>query len=144
MIRRDDIIWLGGLLEGEGHFGLSEGKYPIIGLGMTAEDTVTKVAIMWDREVYHWGNMWRVRLCGVCAIGWMMTLYPYLGRCRKDTIIEIVKFWREYSYRVSNSTNGIKNMAKCHPDRIVAAFDMCRPCYNRQYYIKKRLLKEVG
>ena len=142
MARTKDIIWLGGLLEGEGYFGLQDKKYPIISVNMTAEDTINKVSDMWNRRVLHHGNIWRTQICGPYAIQWMMTLFPFLGRCRKDVIIDIVKFWKEYSY--SRASKGMRNMAKCHPDRIVYALDMCKPCYARQWEEKKQLLEKVG
>ena len=142
MIRRDDIIWLAGLLEGEGCFHLIKGKYPIITVNMTAEDTINKVSDMWDRRVIHRGNIWITQVCGAHAVAWMMTLFPFLGRCRKDTIISIIKFWKEYPY--SRASKGMRNMSKCHPDRIVYAFDMCKPCYARQWWKEKKLLKKVG
>ena len=142
MIKRDDIIWLGGLLEGEGCFHLNRGKYPVISVGMTAEDTITKVADMWGNKVSRRRNMYIVQVCGGYAIGWMMTLYPFLGSCRKKRIREIIEVWRKATY--AYGLNWIRAMAKCHPDRKAHAFDLCKPCYQRQWYEKKQLLEMVG
>ena len=142
MINTIDMAWLGGLLEGEGWFILKEEKYPTIGINMTAEDTINKVSDMWDRRVYHRRNQWSTVISGAYAIQWMFMLYPFLGECRQKRIREIVKFWREHTY--SHASPGIHGMATCHPDRKVHSLGLCRPCYNAQRYIKRRLLRKVG
>ncbi len=93
------IAWLGGLLEAEGFFGLNDGKYPMISLLMTDKDVVEKVAAIWDTRVCHRKNLWTTTVWGIKAVSFMMTLYPFLGRCRKDTITEIIRFWKNYNYK---------------------------------------------
>ncbi len=139
-IKMKDIAWLGGLLEGEGCFRLKTGKYPNIGLEMTDEDTVIKVAAMWDTRVCHHRNMYTTQVSGAYAIQWMLTLYPFLSRYRKERVTKAVKFWREYPY--AHATIGIRTMAKCHPNRKVDSRGMCRTCYSA-WYRKERLLKVV-
>ena len=148
MIKITDIAWLGGLMEGEGSFYLRSGKYPNISVGMTAEDTITKVANMWDTGISHRGNMWKAELNGIRAIMWMMTLFPFLGRNRKNTIVEIVRFWREYVYE--KAYKGLNIPAVCHPDKQAVGSDanlsdlLCIVCYKRQLRYKERLLRKVG
>ena len=141
MIKRDDIIWLAGLLEGEGHFGLIGKKYPQIGLGMTDEDIVTKAATLMgpNARIYRNGNMWITKVNGAYAIQWMMTLFPYLGKRRREMITSVIKFWREYSY--ARMSNGLHAMATCHPDRPLEALGLCSSCYQKERYAKKQLLK---
>ncbi len=142
MIKMKDIAWLGGLLEGEGCFGLSEKKYPNIALLMTAEDTVTKVADIWNVRIYKSRNCWKIQINGAYAIMWMLTLYPFLGKCRQKVIADIVKFWRSYSHtRAHNGLQRTRLMATCHPDRPNAGFDLCRPCYMKEYRKRKQLLE---
>ena len=145
MIKRDDIIWLAGLLEGEGWFGLKEGKYPIITLSMTDEDVVVGVACMWKARVCRYRNVHSIRVYGVHAIGWMMTLYPFLYERRKKMIANVIKFWKEHSYgRMPNGApNGVR-MAKCHPDRSMKAHDLCNSCYMIEYKKNRRLLNVVN
>ena len=112
MIKRDDIIWLAGLLEGEGWFGLSDGKYPVIGLKMCDEDIVVRVSDMWNVRVNHHRNYWMANIYGTNAIEWMITLYLLLGSRRRKVIAEIIKFWEEYPY--SRVSSGMRNMAKGH------------------------------
>ena len=141
MMKRDDIIWLSGLLEGEAWFGLDRGKYPRIGLEMTDEDIVNRVAVIWDVKVNHYKNFWVAVVCGARAIEWMITLYPFLGIRRREKVASVIKFWWEYAY--AHVPKGVKTMATCHPDRIVHSFGLCNACYQRQHR-KKQLLKLVG
>ena len=142
MINTIDMAWLGGLLEGEAYFGLNYGKHPIISVGMTAEDTITKIAAMWDTRVTRHRNLYVTRVNGFKAVKWMMLLLPFLGKCRKENIASIIKVWKENTYV---NVDGTRHMAKCHPDRAVMAFDMCSVCYMRERRKKdKKLLRKVG
>ena len=139
-----DLAWLGGLLEGEGWFGLKNRRYPAIELLMTSKDTVTKAAALMKSAVCHRRNTWKAQVTGIRAIGWMMTLYPFLGKARQERIISVVKLWKEN--RNIQMPNGVRSSATCHPDRLLAAHGLCKSCYNRKYYLKKkekRLLKVV-
>ncbi len=141
MVKRDDIIWLAGLLEGEAWFGLREGKYPIIALKMCDEDVVVKVASLIKSRVKHYGNIYDTQACGARAIEWMMTLHPLLYARRRKMVASIIKFWKENNY--GRAPNGMRSMATCHPDRLNGGLGLCKPCYNRQWYEKKKLLKRV-
>ena len=136
MFNMKEIAWLGGLLEGEGCFRLAQEKYPNISVGMTAEDTITKVANMWDTGISHRGNVWVTQVNGSYAIQWMLTLYPFLNKTRRSIIIEAVKFWRKDTF--ARSSRGIRRMAKCHPDRVVQAYGLCSLCYSKEYYKNKK------
>lgn len=139
MIKLTEIAWLAGLLEGEGYFSLRSGRYPQIVLSMTDEDIVVKAAFLMGARINRSGNLWTSHINGAYAIQWMMTLYPYLGKRRRERITEAIKFWQGYTY--SHGSNGIRTMATCHPDRLLAAHDLCQPCYMKQYRKKKLLLK---
>ena len=98
MIKTIDIAWLGGLLEAEGWFGFtSVDKYPAISIAMIDEDIIDRVSDIWDTRISRQRNMWKVQINGAYAIQWMMTLFPFFGRYRKDTITRVVKGWRNYS-----------------------------------------------
>ena len=147
MIKTTDIAWLGGLLEGEGCFQLQNKKYPLIVLQMTAEDTVVRAATLMESKIYRCGNIWNARTAGVRAIQWMMTLYPFLGKCRQKKVTKIIRFWREYTY--TQAPRGIRLMATCHPDKIaMGPNQLCKTCHIRQYkakrYSEKKLLRKVG
>ena len=142
MFKMKEIAWLGGLLEGEGCFLLSSKRQPSIRLKMTDEDTVVKVADMWNTRVYHRGNAWTTDVNGACAIEWMLTLYLFLSRYRKDRVIEVIRYWKDNS---SRQLIRHWERAKCHPDRPIHALGLCQSCYNRQNYEKKqRQLQRVG
>ena len=135
-----DIIWLAGLLEGEGCFRLNAGKWPSITLGMCDEDIVVKVATIMRSNATHYSNIWATQLSGARAIEWMMTLYPLLGKRRRASISEVIGFWKRTKYK---APHGMRSMATCHPDRVNHAFSLCHPCYNKQYK-KKQLLESRG
>ncbi len=140
-----DIIWLAGLLEGEGYFGLSEGKYPKIALGMTDEDIIVRASALINARVCRQKNMWITQVNGAYAIQWMMTLYTLLGKRRRECIREIIKVWKERIH--AKASNGMRNMATCHPALLVHGYGLCRPCYMKQYYYRekeKQLLRRIG
>ncbi|KKK76744.1 hypothetical protein LCGC14_2860580 [marine sediment metagenome] len=140
MIKTIDIAWLTGLLEGEGCFFLYQ-KRPGIKLQMCDEDVVVRAAALMKTTVSRYRNAWTTQINGARAIEWMMTLYPQLGERRREKVADTIKFWREHNY--SNAPRDFRSMATCHPDRVVVAFDLCRPCYYRQWR-EKRLLKSVA
>ena len=135
-----DIIWLAGLLEGEGCFMLKNEKYPRIVLGMTDEDIIVRAATLMKSRIYLSGNMYRVQVDGVKAVAWMMTLYTLLGKRRRESISKVIKIWKARSH-YKRSFNRIQSMAKCHPDKEMHALDLCNSCYCRQSR-EKRLLEK--
>ena len=142
MIKRDDIVWLAGLLEGEAWFGLNTGgKYPVIALSMTDEDVVVRVSDMWDTRVYRSRNAYVTRITGTRAIPWLMMLYPQLGKRRREAVANVIKVWRDHPH--THALNGMKLMAKCHPDRIAYSLGLCQSCYNRQWKEKKLLKRSA-
>ncbi|KKK94077.1 hypothetical protein LCGC14_2686470 [marine sediment metagenome] len=132
-IKTKDIIWLGGLLEGEGCFSLMKsngrnGRCPSISVGMTDEDVIDRISDIWGSNVCHRSNHWRTHIHGVYAIQWMMTLYSLFGKRRRAKIEEIIKVWKENTYRIV----GMRTMATCHPDKPVRGFGMCQHCYDKK------------
>ena len=132
MIKMKEIAWLGGLLEGEGYFGLAHRRYPIVKLEMTDEDTVVKVATIWNTRIYRHKNAWVTQVNGAYAIQWMLTLYPFLNKNRKGIIVKAVKFWRENSRFL---------IPTCHPNKKVHVSGLCRSCYDIRRREKKKLLE---
>jgi hypothetical protein len=98
-----DIYWLAGLLEGEGSFGiLSNGSNPVIYLQMNDYDIVFKVRSLMCKH-YAIGirsrqpnDSYVYRVHGNIAIQWMMTLYPLMGKRRKEKITEILNLWKNH------------------------------------------------
>ena len=136
MIKLTEIAWLAGLLEGEGYFHLNRERYPRVVLSMTDEDVVTKAAILMKSRVHRNGNVYTTSISGVKAIGWVMTLYSYLHKRRKERIRKIIKVWKNNHYK---APPGMKTMAKCHPDRVVQGYELCKSCYGKEYHRKRKL-----
>lgn len=110
MINIKDIYWLAGLLEGEGHFAFYDS--PRIQLTMTDEDVVAKarIIIKTDNKISIYKPRqgqnkpsYKITISGITAISWMMTLYPLMGRRRKETIRNVIKEWKLTSNRSSDS-----------------------------------------
>lgn len=100
MIRREDLYWLAGIIEGEGCFSLN-GKSPVILVEMTDLDIIERVRALMAPNVNlytitHPGskNSHKFQLCGTRANGWMMMLYPILGTRRRAKIKDILTVWK--------------------------------------------------
>ena len=139
MIKTTEIAWLGGLLEGEGWFGFKNKKCVRLSLQMTDEDTVIRAAAIWKSGVWKERNTWITGVSGVRAIQWMMTLLPFFGSRRRSRVAYIVQYWKEHTSVIGFG----RTMAKCHPDKVMRAFGLCKSCYDRQRR-KKQLLKRTG
>lgn len=111
-----DIAWLAGLVEGEGCIGFykngqhssgHEYHLPKLTINMTDKDVIQKAADLFGSKVngpYNPGKnasgesykqKFAVNVYGSRAIGWMMTLYPFLGSRRRAKAREVVQLWRE-------------------------------------------------
>lgn len=107
-MNREDIVWLCGLLDGEGYFRLNRIS-PQIGIAMTDKDTIEKVALLWDsnvsertrfdkREKYlnnQWKPVYDTTINGRKAIKLMLSLLATnrLSKRRTDKINEIITKW---------------------------------------------------
>ena len=95
-MNRDDLIWLAGLLEGEGCFDLHRGKYPRIRLGMKDRDVVGRAATLLGsrlRVTLHpapKAAMWHTEVSGAEAIRLLWELLPHMGARRSAKIAEIL------------------------------------------------------
>lgn len=93
---REDLIWLAGLLEGEGTFDLHRGRYPRIRLGMTDRDIVGRAATLMDSKIrlaLHPAPMkpsWHAEISGERAAAIMRELLPFMGARRSQKIAEIL------------------------------------------------------
>lgn len=91
-LSHEDLIWLAGLLEGEGTFDLHRGKYPRIRVGMTDRDVVGRAAsLMGSRirmtlsTVGHKATF-HTEISGARAAAIMHELLPYMGARRSSRI----------------------------------------------------------
>ena len=93
---RDDLMWLAGLLEGEGYFGI-KGKSPRLSIECTDRDVAGRAAMLL-------GGKLRARLprnersnaTYVCEVGGekaasaMAALLPHMGARRSSRIMDIL------------------------------------------------------
>ena len=96
-MKHDDLLWLAGLLEGEGSF--AAGTTPHINLGMTDRDVMERAARLqgctllgpYQRSAKH-KPMRQTTLAGERAILLMKELRPLMG-CRRSKRIDDVLEW---------------------------------------------------
>lgn len=127
MIELNDLHWLAGLLEGEGHFTMA-GRSLQVGMTHTDGDIVRRAARIMGGTVY--GPYRRrplnrkpclfLRVTSVDAAGWMMTLYPLMGARRKTRIRELLEKWRQPNPRSRWGTLGAPRHIPKERDRIAA------------------------
>lgn len=109
-MKRSDLDWLSGLLEGEGCFSWSadpklrdKGRLTI-NCNTSDEDIIARAAALMGAS-YHIdysparrkrGDLpqWRFHIYGRRAAGWMLTLYPLMGKRRRARIRQLVLHWR--------------------------------------------------
>lgn len=110
-MRTLELAWLAGLLEGDGCFHLSQGRYPLLVLGMTDRDTVERaqevcggVGSISERPAGTKGYkpMWRWDVCSVDAIAVMMTVYGMMSTRRQARIREVIEGYRSAPGRAWN------------------------------------------
>jgi len=99
MIRKEDIYWVAGILEGEGCFNYYNA--PRIFLKMTDYDVVDRVSqIMKARTTIKkqdkngWKTCYILAINSHVAVGWMMTLYSLMSARRKEQIRDVLSSWR--------------------------------------------------
>jgi hypothetical protein len=93
---RDDLLWLAGLLEGEGAFDLSKGRYPRVRVAMTDRDTVGRAATLMGTSVRlslkqaPSAPTWHSEVSGPRAESIMRELLPHMGTRRSQRIAEVL------------------------------------------------------
>ncbi|AWY05721.1 HNH endonuclease [Microbacterium phage Gretchen] len=89
---RASLIWLAGLLEGEGAFDLHRQRYPRIRLQMTDRDVVARAATLMGTTVRASlkrppaSTTWNAEVSGERAATIMAALLPYMGARRSRRI----------------------------------------------------------
>lgn len=93
---RDDVVWLAGLLEGEGSFDLHRGKYPRIRVGMTDRDVVGRAATLMGSRIRlslrpsPYKATWHAEVSGPKAEAVMVAILPFMGSRRSGKIAGIL------------------------------------------------------
>ena len=95
-MRKCELIWLAGLLEGEGSFGFQ--STPIVQVNMTDRDIIERVSLLFDgshimtlpaRTSKH-QTQWRTYVSGAKALSIIRQVLPFMGQRRTARIIEIM------------------------------------------------------
>ncbi len=106
MICPAEIAWIAGLLEGEGSFVVSD-RSLVIAVNMTDRDVIERATGLLGGNTYARRcpaierprkQQWRAQVKGPRAAGWMMTIYPLLGRRRREQVRRALSKWREMRY----------------------------------------------
>lgn len=93
---RDDVVWLAGLLEGEGTFDLQRGKYPRVRVAMTDRDVVGRAATLLGARVRlsmkpaPYQATWHAEVQGDKATAVMKAVLPFMGSRRSGKIASIL------------------------------------------------------
>ena len=93
---RLDVVWLAGLLEGEGTFDLHRGKYPRVRVGMTDRDVVGRAATLIGSRVRlslkpaPYQATWHAEITGAKAAEVMRAVLPFMGSRRSGRIASIL------------------------------------------------------
>lgn len=96
MMNERDLVWLSGLLEGEGSFDLHRGRYPRIRLGMTDRDVVGRAATLMGTRVRlslrprPYKATWHTEVSGTRAAAIMRLILPHMGARRSAKIAEVL------------------------------------------------------
>ncbi|AWY06664.1 endonuclease [Microbacterium phage Zeta1847] len=92
----EDVVWLAGLLEGEGTFDAHRRKYPRIRLGMTDRDVVGRAAslmgcgIRLTLKPAPMSPTFHAEISGERAARIMRELLPHMGARRSGRIAEVL------------------------------------------------------
>ncbi len=92
-MRKLDIAWLSGWLEGEGYFGTGVGT-PVFVVNSTDRDVVERAATLIGHckvvpikmQQPHWKQQYRIQLYGAKAAFVMETVKPFMGQRRRAAI----------------------------------------------------------
>lgn len=92
----DEVVWLAGLLEGEGAFDLHRQRYPRVRVAMTDRDVVGRAARLMGSTVrltirpQPYKPIWHAEISGQPAVDVMSAVLPYMGARRSSKIASIL------------------------------------------------------
>jgi hypothetical protein len=91
-----DVVWLAGLLEGEGSFDLHRGRYPRVRVAMCDRDVVGRAATLFGSSIRltlrpaPYKATWHAEVSGRQAVAIMRAILPHMGARRSAKIAEIL------------------------------------------------------
>jgi len=96
LTRRDDLLWLAGVLEAAGTLDSHRGRYPRIRFGSTDRDVTGRVATLLGAKVRvalkpaPYAAVWHTEQSGENAATAMRALLPLLGARRSAEVAKIL------------------------------------------------------
>lgn len=136
-----DIAWLAGLFEGEGCFR-SHNHSPHLTLAMTDRDVVCRAAeLMRPRAVHNYiydkkkKPVYSFGLYGKTAVGWMLTMFSFLGQRRRSAIRAALAQWQPRTRTIVDGScirHGVSEVAKYSEGRRV-----CNACKRDGHHRRK-------
>lgn len=104
VMQHDELMWLSGLLEGEGYFGLTgargtDKRYPVISVSMTDKDVIERAAAALGTPVngpYQPSTRpnarpyWTAKVTGRKAWHLLLELRPHMGLRRRTKIQNVM------------------------------------------------------
>jgi hypothetical protein len=150
---RGDVMWLAGLLEGEGWFGRNHYVTPTIKVSMTDRDVIARVAALFGNAVTverrpvdprrpNAKQQWSTTIYGHRAVAWMRVLLPHMGSRRSARISELLADWDAVEHKMPKGSGSAA--ATCHPDKPVMGGGLCGTCYARKYRAGWRVRSTIG
>ena len=149
---KEEIIWLAGLLEGEGCFYAQPQKgrdYPAIKLQMVDEDIVCRVAALLGTtatkappQTEERQETFYTRIYGWPAVDVMESIYPYMGVRRQKRIDDLINAYKDRGAIRRDGRTHCKNGHKFTPENTYT-YDNRRTCKacnkekTRRYRAKK-------
>jgi hypothetical protein len=112
VMKKNELYWLAGWLEGEGSFmapSPSDKNYPKIAAVTTDEDVARKVCALLGvsymqvrryNKKPHWKDCYYFRLRGRRAVTLMHELYPLMGIRRQAQITKAIKDYKPHVYKM--------------------------------------------
>lgn len=138
---RENIVWLAGLLEGEGSFHVKGSGKIVIQLGMTDEDVVRKSAFLagcgavngpYQSKRYNCKPIWAWKVSkGAHCYALCTAIYPFMGVRRKSQIELLMKAW--FERQRCSPAHGVRAhyQSGCRCEACVSA---SRAYYRTQYW----------
>ncbi len=114
MVKRDDIMWAAGFLEGEGCFQ-STRNTALITATQVQESPLLKLNSVFGGKIRFFSrrnpsgcvtNYYRWELYGAAAVGMMMTLFSLMSPKRRSAIETAIHRWRNAPGQRRNATDG--------------------------------------
>lgn len=140
-LKKEDLLWLAGLLEGEGSFlrpTPSRPNSPMVALHMNDEDVVCRTANLFKMSCISvlpagWNpkTSYATHIRGRSAVGLMWQLFPHMGLRRRAQILRAIK-----NYEPKQNPQDFRTCEKCEAK--ARRKSLCDKHYKREWRKKQR------